>query len=67
MREFLQEYQLKVTRILLTGTRVGDRHFKQTLKDALVDSVAPQALIQTSINEQDEDLLHVFATARGAA
>jgi hypothetical protein len=66
MREFVQEYQFKVINILLTGTRVGDARFKQTLKAALADSVAPQALIQTSLNEQDEDMLHVFATAQGA-
>jgi hypothetical protein len=67
MREFVQEYRFKVTRILLTGTRVGDARFKQILRDALAVSVAPQALTQTSPNEQDEDFLHVFATAQGAA
>lgn len=70
MREFVQNQTHKITMILLTGTRVGDRRFKETLRDALGDLVATEALteIDESLARDDSNHMYeIFATAKGAA
>jgi hypothetical protein len=70
MRNFVQRQRRKVTMILLTGTRVGEHRFKETLRDALEDLVATQAMRaidRSSSEDVTVDVYTVFATAKGAA
>ena len=70
MRTFVQSQRRKVTSILLTGTRVSKSRFKETLRDALEDLVAIQAMREIDGSFPEElgvDMYTVFATAKGAA
>lgn len=70
MRSFVQSQRRKITMILLTGTRVGEHRFKKTLRDALENLVATQAMeeIDRSFSKDvGVDVHTVFATAKGAA
>lgn len=70
MREFVQNQRQKVTMILLTGTRVSDRRFKETLKDALGNLVATEVLAEIDeslVQDGSNDMYEIFATAKGAA
>ncbi|KAH7347078.1 hypothetical protein BKA66DRAFT_554573 [Pyrenochaeta sp. MPI-SDFR-AT-0127] len=70
MSSFVQSQRRKVTMILLTGTRVGEHRFKETLRDALEDLVATQAMREVDISFSEGvgvDVHTVFATVKGAA
>jgi hypothetical protein len=67
LRHFVQEYRTKITMILLTGTQVSDERFKETLRDALAELVAPQAMLQASFGVPNTELDQIFANAKGAA
>ncbi|KAH8700048.1 hypothetical protein GQ44DRAFT_718076 [Phaeosphaeriaceae sp. PMI808] len=66
IRSFVQSQQRKLAMILLTGTRVGERRFKEAIRNALEDTVAAQAITVFDRN-LSKDVYTVFATAKGAA
>lgn len=70
MKEFVQNEGRKITIILLTGTRVSDRRFKETLRDALGGLVTTEALTgidESLVQDNSNDMYEIFATAKGAA
>jgi hypothetical protein len=62
IRRFVRDCGREVTMVLLTGTRVSETRFKETLIDALGELVAPQVKVE---HGSDGDM--VFATEKGAA
>ncbi|KAH7069826.1 hypothetical protein BKA63DRAFT_89352 [Paraphoma chrysanthemicola] len=67
IRNFVGRYRSRITVIILTGTRVGEKRFKQMLRERLAGLVDREVLVQVLSVGDDNSLDHVFATARGAA
>jgi hypothetical protein len=70
IRSFAQSRRRKITMILLTGSRVGEHRFKETLRNALEDIVTSQAIRDFDRSFFDDvglEIHTVFATAKGAA
>jgi hypothetical protein len=71
MRRFLQRSRSKVTMVLLVGTRVGDRRFRDVLKDALEvhaqSSTTDNLHAPLELQSAGSALDSMFATAKGAA
>lgn len=66
MRCFVRESNTELSMIILTGDKVLERQFKETLGEASGD-VFTVEILQQSQKLEDGDLTTVFATAMGAA
>ncbi|KAF2832409.1 hypothetical protein CC86DRAFT_377581 [Ophiobolus disseminans] len=67
IEHFVKKSCREVTVIIATGPQVGDARFKETLRDALKELVAPHVMMWMEVDSDAAEVKQVFATAMGAA